>query len=94
MKPRQGGGAAQNLPAHPKPPKMPGPLDPTVTTNEAAFAKAVLQAGLRADGRGSGDVRPPTFDFSPGGANATVALGDTRACATVSAVLEPPYADR
>jgi exosome complex RNA-binding protein Rrp42 (RNase PH superfamily) len=71
-----------------------GPLDPAVTTNEAAFARAALAAGLRADGRGPADARPPSFEFSPDGATATVSLGDTLASAHVSAVLEPPYADR
>ena len=56
--------------------------------------QALASASLRVDGRAPHDVRPPSFTFSPDGAVATVALGDTLATACVGASLEAPYQDR
>ena len=57
-------------------------------------SQALATAGLRLDGRRPADVRPPTYEFSADGATATVALGRSRARATVSATLAAPYPDR
>lgn len=73
---------------------MYGKDDVIVSTNEREFIHDGLKHNIRVDGRQPYDMRNVKINFGQNVGSVEVQLGTTRALATVSAEIVPPFPDR